>query len=677
MLPDGRHRISGLTGTYGVNQVRVRVMAINGNLASDWLYNNAPFTGTVVTNPSNAIPLANAGVDNNITLPATSVQLAGSGSDSDGTIVGYAWSQKSGPVQVAFSSKTVASPVVSGFSTVGEYVFSLSVTDNSGGVSVADEVKITVAASNNLMPVANAGGDNVITLPTSAIVLNGSGADADGSIAGYAWNQTAGPLQASFSSKSFASPTVSGLTTAGVYRFQLVVTDNAGGVSPADEVEITVKAAPVVEVVTDFTFYSRANNSGNTDAVWKNQVPNSPLAALYGHPGQEAALVAGINGRKAYNMAGSKYFEAPAFSQSNAWTIIAAVDTSDAAYWRGFLSLGNFGLFLGNGYALLYDGGYRGNGAAAQGVFVIAVRNNGDGTAQVWVNNNNIYNGALAQVALGGGLIGGDGGNYPFNGMLYNFAVAPSALSDARITQISNTWQSEIGLGAAVAPYAKAQWIADGNSLVRGYLTSDENTKNYPVQAYSELDHDTYDTPIVIAVSGQSVADMLSRQTQFLFNQINTASYAQLVVTIGGGANDLMQGETVANIKARKIQYIQNIRAWQAAHNNFPVKIILESITKNGKQYGALGSPAGLAQYETERKQLNEEAITGYNTVYGADYYANYDSDARLLDVTNQTYYTADMQHFTDVGQQVRAEVVLPYLVAAQAGEPLAPKPNA
>ena len=49
LLPDGRHRISGLTGNYATGQVRVRVMAIGNNPPSDWLYSNAAFTGGVAS----------------------------------------------------------------------------------------------------------------------------------------------------------------------------------------------------------------------------------------------------------------------------------------------------------------------------------------------------------------------------------------------------------------------------------------------------------------------------------------------------------------------------------------------------------------------------------------------------------------------------------------------------
>ncbi|UOQ68634.1 PKD domain-containing protein [Hymenobacter volaticus] len=89
---------------------------------------------------------------------------------------------------------------------------------------------------------ANAGPDKTITLPTNSTSLTGSGTDTDGSVASYTWAQVSGPNNATFSSKTVATPTISGLV-AGPYVFSLVVTDNAGATSAADQVAVTVNSA--------------------------------------------------------------------------------------------------------------------------------------------------------------------------------------------------------------------------------------------------------------------------------------------------------------------------------------------------------------------------------------------------------------------------------------------------
>jgi len=100
---------------------------------------------------------------------------------------------------------------------------------------------------SNQAPVAIAGPDQTITLPLNSATLDGSGTDADGTIAAYNWSQVSGPNTAAFSSKTVAKPTVSGLV-AGSYVFSLIVSDNSGAASNADMVTVMVQSsAPPAE----------------------------------------------------------------------------------------------------------------------------------------------------------------------------------------------------------------------------------------------------------------------------------------------------------------------------------------------------------------------------------------------------------------------------------------------
>ena len=67
-------------------------------------------TMTVTVNPAavNQPPTANAGANQNITLPVTLFTLTGSGIDPDGTIAAYQWTKVSGPLSVTINLPTQA-----------------------------------------------------------------------------------------------------------------------------------------------------------------------------------------------------------------------------------------------------------------------------------------------------------------------------------------------------------------------------------------------------------------------------------------------------------------------------------------------------------------------------------------------------------------------------------------
>jgi poly(3-hydroxybutyrate) depolymerase len=198
--------------------------------------------------PPNKAPTANAGTDIVITLPVNTTPLNGSGADSDGNIVAYQWTRISGPASYSLVNATNAQASLANL-VQGVYSFQLSVTDNHGATG-KDTVQVTVQPQpDNLLPVAVAGADQVITLPTNHVTLNGSATDADGTIAAYQWTKISGPAQCSITSPAHAGTTVSNLTE-GVYRFELWVTDNRGG-SGRDTVTVTVNPYPNMPPVAD------------------------------------------------------------------------------------------------------------------------------------------------------------------------------------------------------------------------------------------------------------------------------------------------------------------------------------------------------------------------------------------------------------------------------------------
>jgi hypothetical protein len=90
-------------------------------------------------------PVANAGADKTVTLPANSTTLAGSGTDADGTITGYSWTKTAGPAQFTINTPTAATTTVSNL-IEGTYTFRLTVTDNDGAARF-DDVQVVVSAA--------------------------------------------------------------------------------------------------------------------------------------------------------------------------------------------------------------------------------------------------------------------------------------------------------------------------------------------------------------------------------------------------------------------------------------------------------------------------------------------------------------------------------------------------
>ena len=229
--------------------------------------------------PPNVAPTANAGAAQTVTSGDV-VTLNGSGTDSDGTIASYAWTQTAGPA-VTLSNATIAAPTFNAPVVVTSTVltFSLVVTDNRGAASTASSVNVTVGGivPVNLDPVANAGADSSVTSGAS-VTLDGSASnDPDGTIAAYAWTQTAGPAVtlsgATSAQPSFTAPTVASATT---LTFSLVVTDDDAATSVPSTVDVTVN--PIV-----------AGNVPVSGIIRFANVPISASGLNYGAPAFQPA----------------------------------------------------------------------------------------------------------------------------------------------------------------------------------------------------------------------------------------------------------------------------------------------------------------------------------------------------------------------------------------------------
>ncbi len=207
---------------------------------------------TVLPSGPNQGPTADAGPDQNITFPTPAV-LDGTVTD-DGlpfppNILTATWSVLSGPATVVFADANAVDTTAT-FYDDGVYVLRLTADDSE--LTASDDITITVSpAPPNTSPSVNAGADQLITFPNSAI-LDGTVTD-DGlpfppGIVTLTWSVLNGPGSVTFGDAN-AEDTTASFSSAGIYTLRLTADD--GELTDHDDVVITVNQLPTVDAGPD------------------------------------------------------------------------------------------------------------------------------------------------------------------------------------------------------------------------------------------------------------------------------------------------------------------------------------------------------------------------------------------------------------------------------------------
>ncbi|MFW2373504.1 MAG: PKD domain-containing protein [Gammaproteobacteria bacterium] len=206
---------------------------------------------------SKGVPAVGAGVDQFVD-ELTTVNLSSTASDTDGTIVGYSWSQLSGPdaddlINTDTASASFSAPEVS----IGGDVltFRVTVTDDDGDIAY-DDVQVTV---NNVLaaPTVSAG-VNKTANESDVVSLTATASDPspNGTIDRYFWEQVEGPPVSIIvdsldeAKVSFTAPSID--VSSESLLFMVTVTDNDDQIA-TDTVLVTVNNAPTVTVGIDQT----------------------------------------------------------------------------------------------------------------------------------------------------------------------------------------------------------------------------------------------------------------------------------------------------------------------------------------------------------------------------------------------------------------------------------------
>lgn len=213
--------LADTSGTLGTPRYRYLSNGLGGAIQDA----AANFTLTIT---NNSAPVAIAGPDQSVS-PQLVTLNAGASFDPDNQPVTFSWSQIAGAAVTLVPD--LLNPAKATFFTVlpGAYTFEVRVSD--GLVSVTDTVTVTVL---NIAPTAVAILDHVTNSGSPVPLVGTLSSDINEDpfnpdIASYAWAQISGPAVAiSNPTSPFAQVTP---TLAGVYIFELTVTDSAGNTS--------------------------------------------------------------------------------------------------------------------------------------------------------------------------------------------------------------------------------------------------------------------------------------------------------------------------------------------------------------------------------------------------------------------------------------------------------------
>lgn len=175
-----------------------------------------------------------------ISLPTSSTVIDGRQSTDDDKIVAWHWEEVKGPLRE--EKVSADTPVLTLTSLVpGNYTFSLTVTDSDGAQS-STQAMLSVNKATDYRPVANAGANQVITLPRNSITLNGNQSTDDHEPLAYEWSLSPESKGKVVEMQGVRTPTLQlSAMQEGDYTFQLTVTDSSG---QQDTAQVTVIVQP-------------------------------------------------------------------------------------------------------------------------------------------------------------------------------------------------------------------------------------------------------------------------------------------------------------------------------------------------------------------------------------------------------------------------------------------------
>ncbi|MCB1221406.1 MAG: PKD domain-containing protein [Planctomycetales bacterium] len=205
--------------TPGTYNAKLRVVDDQGA----WDVDTVSITVSPVSDPENLAPTADIAADVNSGNAPLAVSFDASGSsDSDGSIIEYAWDWDGDGGYDTFSDTAIISHT---FTEAGSPLVRVRVEDNDGARATAS-IEITVNVVGNLPPVAALAAGPDPGFAGFKVTLDASGSsDPDGSIVSYEWDFNSDGIHDSFSEAATATHTYD---STGEFHPVVRVTDNTG-----------------------------------------------------------------------------------------------------------------------------------------------------------------------------------------------------------------------------------------------------------------------------------------------------------------------------------------------------------------------------------------------------------------------------------------------------------------
>ena len=255
-LTGGITWIPATSGNYNVT-----VNASDGDLSD-----TQSFTITVTETP-NQSPTASFTAD--LTSGVASLEVsfnASSSSDSDGSIISYAWDFKDGSTGNGQSINHT-------FSSIGSYNVELTVTDDKGATdSLTKTITVTDSIVSNQSPTASFTANPTSGVAPLEVSFNASSSsDSDGSITSYDWDFKDGET----GNGEIISHTFSSI---GSYNVELTVTDDKGATdSTTKEIEV-ISGTQAGGIISENTTWTKQDSPYLvTDTV---QIPSGVILTI-------------------------------------------------------------------------------------------------------------------------------------------------------------------------------------------------------------------------------------------------------------------------------------------------------------------------------------------------------------------------------------------------------------